>query len=111
MTVLLRFHIKCLFLIRNHFLCNLSQHSPDDLCAVFIGEDVIVSWVQRVQAVVGDLFNDAAHAGNIENADIAITEFCAVLHQHAISVVKLWLHAATADGDDLVRSGDGGAVV
>ena len=96
-VVFLRFQIKrLLVLIRNHFLCNLSQHSPDDLCAVLIGEDVIVSWVQGVQAVVGDLFNDAAHAGDIENADIAEAEFCAVLHQHAIAIMKLRLHAATA---------------
>ena len=96
-AVLLRFHIKrLLVLIRNHFLCKLSQHSPDDPCAVLIGEDIVIGRVQGVQAVVGDLFNDAAHAGDIENADIAEAEFCAVLHQHAIAIMKLRLHAATA---------------
>ena len=51
---------------------------------------------------MGHLLDHAAHAGNIENADIAIAEFRAVLHQHPVAVAKLRLHALTADRNDLI---------
>ena len=51
---------------------------------------------------MGHLLDHAAHAGNIENADIAIAEFRAVLHQYTITVVKLRLHALAADRNDFI---------
>ena len=60
--------------IGNHVRRDLSQYPPDDLRAVFVGEDIIEVRVERVKAVMGHLLDHAAHAGNIENADIAIAE-------------------------------------
>lgn len=59
---------------------------------------------------MGHLLDHAAHAGHIENADVAITEICAILHQHTVTVVKHGLHALTVYRHDLVRFRDGAAV-
>ena len=68
-----RFQIQRLIVrIGNHVRGDLSQYTSDDLRAVFVGEDVIEVRVERVKAVMRDLLDHAAHAGNIENADIAI---------------------------------------
>ena len=60
---------------------------------------------------MGHLLDHAAHAGNIENADIAIAEFRAVLHQHPVAVAKLRLHALTADRNDLIGGRNRAAVI
>ena len=60
---------------------------------------------------MGHLLDHAAHAGNIENTNIAIAELGAVLHQNLVAIMKLRLHALAADRDDLISFGNCMAVI
>lgn len=85
----------------------LPSTRPINDSTFLVGKDIIVVRIDRVQAVVSLLFDDTAHAGNIEDTNVTISKISAVLHKHTVSIMEFSnFHTLPGNGDDLVSAGD-----